>query len=400
MLKTSSVRVNREEKNFDFRSDDDRGVFSLPSVKGRLVKSVNYWRSIGAPVFVLDIIIGGYKIPFITAPPPCKLRNNASARKEPDFVTEAVLGLLHDNRVEELDAAPEIINPLSVSVQNTGKKRLILDLRHINLHVFKQKFNCEGLHTIMDIFSRNCFVFSFDLKSGYHHVDIFVEHRKYLAFSWDFGTGHARYFQFTVLPFGLSSAPFIFTKLLRPLETHWRSHGIPRAIFFDDGIGAGDTFKNARANSAIVQSDLAQCGFLVNPEKSNWEPKTRFSWIGYTIDTQTGLIHANEERIKKLSSELEQICANWQSSELVHVRLQLASIVGQIISLSASCGSVTQIMTRYLHIIINSRHSWNCKVFLSSQGKQEPSFWKKQSDSFERRCVLGASVYSFQIRVF
>ena len=362
-------------KNFDFRSDDDRGVFSLPSVKGRLIKSVNYWCSIGAPQFVLDIIIGGYKIPFITAPPPCQFRNNASARKEPDFVTEAVLGLLHDNRVEELDAAPEIINPLSVSVQNTGKKRLILDLRHINLHVFKQKFKCEGLHTIKDIFSRNCFVFSFDLKSGYHHVDIFVEHRKYLAFSWDFGTGHARYFQFTVLPFGLSSAPFIFTKLLRPLETHWRSHGIPIAIFFDDGIGAGDTFKNARANSAIVQYDLAQCGFLVNPEKSNWEPKTRFSWIGYTIDTQTGLIHASEERIKKLSSELEKICANWQSSELVHVRL-LASIVGQIISLSASCGSVTQIMTRYLHIIINSRHSWNSKVFLSSQGKQELLFWK------------------------
>ena len=146
---------------------------------------------------MLDIINGGYKIPFITTPPPCKFRNNASARKESDFVTEAVLGLLHDNRVEELYAAPEIINPVSASVQNTGKKRLILDLRHINLHMFKQKCKCEGLHTIKDIFSRNCFVFSFNLKSGYHHVDIFVEHRKYLAFLWDFGTGHARYFQFT-----------------------------------------------------------------------------------------------------------------------------------------------------------------------------------------------------------
>ena len=33
-------------------------------------------------------------------------------------------------------------------------------------------------------------------------------------------------------------------------------------------------------------------------------------------------------------------------------------------------------MTRYLHIIINFRHSWNSKVFLSSQGKQELLFWK------------------------
>ena len=74
-------------KNFDFLSDDDLNVFSLPSVKGRLIKSVNYWRSIGAPQFVLDIINDGYKIPFITAPPTCKFRNNASARKKPGFVT-------------------------------------------------------------------------------------------------------------------------------------------------------------------------------------------------------------------------------------------------------------------------------------------------------------------------
>ena len=75
----------QDRKNFDFRSDDDRSVSSLPSVKERLIKSVNYWRSIGAPQFVLDIINDGYKIPFITPPPPCKFRNNASARKESDL---------------------------------------------------------------------------------------------------------------------------------------------------------------------------------------------------------------------------------------------------------------------------------------------------------------------------
>ena len=32
-----------------------------------------------------------------------------------------------------------IVNPLTVSVHADGKKRLILVLRHINLHVYKQK---------------------------------------------------------------------------------------------------------------------------------------------------------------------------------------------------------------------------------------------------------------------
>ena len=77
-------------------------------------------------------------------------------------------------------------------------------------------------------------------------MDIFHDRRKYLAFSWDFGDGH------TVLPFGLSSAPFIFTKLLKPLETHWRSQGIPIAIFFDDGVGAGSSIEAAKIKSSLL----------------------------------------------------------------------------------------------------------------------------------------------------
>ena len=185
----------------------------------------------------MTVIRCGYKIPFISTPPSQHYSNNASAINEAEFVGEAILELLRDNRVLELFSPPDFVNPLSVSVQSSRKKRLILDLRHINLHVYKQKFKCEGLHAI-----KSAFVFNFDFKSGYHHVDIFPtfpDHRKYLAFSWDFVGGHTRYFQFTVLPFGLSSAPYIFTKLLKPLETHWRAQGIPIAIFFDDGFGAG-----------------------------------------------------------------------------------------------------------------------------------------------------------------
>ena len=236
-------------------------------------------------------------------------------------------------------------------------------MRYINLHIYKHKFRCEDLHTIKNVFSKDFFVFSFDLKSGYHHVGIFPDHQKYLAFSWDFGKGHARYFQFTVLPFGLSSAPFIFTKLLIPLETHWRSQGIPRAIFFDDGVGAGSSLEVAKINSSLVRSDLSQCGFEINHEKSNWEPMNKFSWIGYNIDTHTGFIFASDARIEKLCSDLNEVCVNLEQSAFVHVKT-IASIVGQIISMTSSCGNVTQIMTRYLHLITNSRHSWNSFVFV------------------------------------
>ena len=119
-------------------------------------------------------------------------RKNASAVKVADFVGQAILELLRDNRIEELFCPPDIINPLSVSVQSSGRKRLVLDLRHVNLLVYGQKFKCEGLHTIRSAFSKEYIVFSFGLKSRYHHVDIFPDHCRYVSFSWDFGSRHTR----------------------------------------------------------------------------------------------------------------------------------------------------------------------------------------------------------------
>ena len=64
-----------------------------------------------------------------------------------------------------------------------------------------------------------------------------------------------------------------------------------------------------------------------------------------------------------------------EESQFVHVK-RITSIVGQIVSLTPRCGTVTQIMTRYLHFIVNSRHSWNSSVFVHDQGKNELLFWR------------------------
>jgi hypothetical protein len=144
-----------------------------------------------------------------------------SARKHANFVNESVNDLLDHNCIEEIPRRPDIVNPLSVSIQSSGKKRLIIDLRHVNKYIFKQKFKCEDVKTILQLLNKDYFLFNFNLKSAYHHVE-FLKNigitYKYLTFAWDFDMSVTRYFQFCVIPFGLSSAPFVFTKLLKPFS--------------------------------------------------------------------------------------------------------------------------------------------------------------------------------------
>ena len=75
-------------------------------------------------------------------------------------------------------------------------------------------------------------MFGFDLKSAYHHIDILGDHRIYLGF----GSGFA-YFVFNVLPFGISTAAYVFTiKLTRAVISYWRSKGYSIIMFLDDGL--------------------------------------------------------------------------------------------------------------------------------------------------------------------
>ena len=207
-------------RNYEIKTD-----VSKFSVKGRLRKSLMHWKQINAPQFVLETIEFGYKLPLLTTPPARIFRNKKSALDARAFVGDAIHSLLDINCIEELVESPGIINPLSVSFHKSGRKRLILDLRHINRLLFKNKFKCEDVSVAKEVLRLGDFMFSFDLKWGYHHIDIFPEHRKFLALSWKFTDGSVRYFMFSVLPFGLSSAPYIVTKLLKPLVKKWRGEG-------------------------------------------------------------------------------------------------------------------------------------------------------------------------------
>ena len=217
----------------------------------------------------------------------------------------------------------------------------------------------------------------FDLKSGYQHIEIFPDHRKFLAFAWDFGTGIFRYFQFGVLPFGLLSAPFIFTKILKPLQKSWRSQGIPIVVFLDDGLGGGAGLVQAKINSLTVHADLLKTGFVPNRDKSLWEPVQIITWLGVHLNTLDGTIRATDERIAKLSQDLAAL-SSYKSSSAVHVK-RVASVAGQIISLSSCVGSVARIMTRFLFSVVNSAVSWDSEVFLSDDSLCEIEFGRTMS---------------------
>ena len=159
---------------------------------------------------------------------------------------------------------PYVVSPLSVAEDARGKKRLILDLSFLNQFVWKEKIKFDDWKIFEQFVEANGqgYLFKFDLKSGYHHVNIHEASQKFLGFAWVFKSGKKRFFQFSVLPFGLTSGPFIFTKIIKVLIKYWRSFSIKISVFLDDGIAVEYDHEKSRKNSTFVRNSLHLAGFV------------------------------------------------------------------------------------------------------------------------------------------
>ena len=85
-----------------------------------------------------------------------------------------------------------------------------------------------------------------------------------------------------------------------------------------------------------------------------------------------------ESRISKLKSSIKLI--RKVDCKFVKVR-ELASVVGQVISLKHYVRSVARIMSRSMYAVVNQRLSWNSEVELTKEACDELAFWGENVDS-------------------
>ena len=73
-----------------------------------------------------------------------------------------------------------------MTVAESKKLQLVLDLRHVNNFIKQNKFRYENLTTLSEILGEGDYLTTFDVSSGYHHIEIKPEHCKFLGFKWTF----------------------------------------------------------------------------------------------------------------------------------------------------------------------------------------------------------------------
>ena len=98
------------------------------------------------------------------------------------------------------------------------------------------------------------------------------------------------------------------------------------------------------------------------------------------------MIYIPDYRILKLKSALESCLQR----SVISAR-ELASITGQIISMSCAVGNLTRLSTRSCYLSIEQRTSWDDLLCISSELRRELSFWINSIDAVNGRRMIPKS---------
>uniref|UniRef100_A0A0K0FRI4 Reverse transcriptase domain-containing protein n=1 Tax=Strongyloides venezuelensis TaxID=75913 RepID=A0A0K0FRI4_STRVS len=227
-----------------------------------------FWKSITDDEYVLKIIKEGYRIPikdFLT---------NVEIQR---MLTEKIISPLND---EELKNCRYNLNPIFVH-HGTKKDRIIVDCRNLNSLVNVEKFTYEFIEFVSSLlYSDELFMTSIDLSSAYYAIYIHKDSQYLLCFKF-----RDRIYKFHRLVFGLSTAPYIFQRILKiPLNKFRERSSILLSSYLDDIILTARERNNLHEETKALYQLLNKCEFSIYDEKSVLEPNRALKHLGYIIN--------------------------------------------------------------------------------------------------------------------
>ena len=179
--------------------------------------------------------------------------------------------------------------------KKTGDLRPVIDLRSLNQYVKYQHFKMESLDLVKSLIRRNDYMVSIDLNQAFYHVPLASSQTPYFAFDF-----LGKRYCFKCLPFGLTSSPRVFTKILRPLIKLLRAKGIRVVVYLDDLLIMARTKEELLRHTDSLIRCLQDHGFTINQKKSCLTPSHVIDYLGFQVDSKSMLIKLPKKKIQSL----------------------------------------------------------------------------------------------------
>lgn len=196
----------------------------------------------------------------------------------------------------------QFVSNIFLRPKPNGSSRLIVNLRRLNEFIQCEHFKIEDRKTVIQLMSPGAFMATIDLTDAYYLIPLDEADRKYVRFRFE-----NKFFEFTCLPFGLCTAPYVFTKLMKPIVTYLRQQGFLSVVYIDDFLLLGDSHEECLRNVLETLKILEGTGFIVNGEKSVLVPSQRVQYLGFIFDSAKWTVELPKSKKESLKYQINRI---------------------------------------------------------------------------------------------
>ena len=292
---------------------------------------------------------------------------------EPDMheaMSKEVTKLLDKKVIEKVcDSEDQVVSNIFGRMKKDGSTRVILNLKEFNKQFDKIHFKMESLNDAINLMTEGCFFGSIDLKDAYFSINISEHSRKFFRFRFD-----NILYQFIGLPQGYKDSPRIFTKVMLPVLGKLREKGHKLVGYIDDFCVKAET-RDACINSLHSTSNLFdELGFTVHPEKSQFVPSNRITFLGFVLDSIKMEVAIGDEKARDTINLIQQFLGENQ----VTIR-QFAKVVGTLVALDPG-NAFGSIFWRRLDIekglnLKLAKGDFDVQMVISHIARQDLNWW-------------------------
>ena len=221
-----------------------------------------------------------------------------------EIIDKEIVDMLAKGAIRRVKTlSPGYHSNIFVVPKKDGGFRPIINLKPLNrTFISAPHFRMDTVKDVAILLRPGDWAVSIDLKDAYFHVPIHRKSRHLLRFMW-----RKKLYEFLVLPFGLCTAPFVFTKITKPLAAFLRAKGIRIIFYLDDILVVASSLEECLRLRDLALQVLQGAGFVINWKKSSLIPSQRFLFLGLWWDTAKEVVSLEERKLSALHSQASRI---------------------------------------------------------------------------------------------
>ena len=354
--------------------------FPQLQVGGRISHFLLEWKEVTSDSWVLGVVSRGLSIPFREQP---SLASSPIFEKPPadpekrQALQQEVLAMLEKGAIQELpadDRTPGFYSRIFLVRKKSGKWRPVIDLSVLNTWINSPHFKMVTPRTVIATVQPGHWASSIDLTDAYFHIPILKRDRKFLRFTFC-----GKVYQFRVLPFGITIAPLVFTKMLQVVASYLHERGIDILIYFDDSLVLSYSRDKCAADTRSALATLMRLGFIPSGEKSELTPSQDFIFLGYRFRTDLGLVLPPEEKFCKALELVSQFLRSHQVTARWYLRiLGYLNCIADVVPLGRL--HIRPLQAHLLRAWSPASKNWDKPVTLDTAVKQSATWWTLEAN--------------------